>query len=184
MKLEAQRSQLLVIDVQERLLPVISGAEEMIGNCARLIEGARLMEVPVLISEQYRKGLGPTAGVLREKAGNAPVMEKMHFSCLGDAAMAAQLAQTEKGGRSSYLLAGIEAHVCVAQTALDLKARGAAHVCVAADAVASRRERSVEIALDRLRQNGVEVVTTEMALFEWQEQAGGARFKQISQLVK
>ncbi len=183
MKLKAEKSQLLVIDVQERLVPVMHAMDEMTRQCGALIDAACHLNIPMTISEQYRKGLGATLPVLREKAQNAPVMEKMHFSCFDDPAMRAHLEDNVRSGHRQFVLTGIESHICVAQTALDLREAGH-QTYVVADAVTSRKPRSVEIALDRLRGQGVEVITTEMALFEWLHQSGTDDFKKVSKLIK
>ncbi len=183
MKLQAKKSQLLVIDVQERLAPVMHDMKAMTKQCVILMEAACHLNIPLMISEQYRKGLGATLPALRDQAQNAPIMEKMHFSCLDDAAMCAHLEDKAQAGRNQFVLTGIEAHICVAQTALDLREAGH-QTYVVADAVTARKPRSVEIALDRLRGQGVEVITTEMALFEWLHQSGTDDFKKVSKLIK
>ena len=183
MKLQAEKSQLLVIDVQERLAPVMHDMDAMTHQCGTLIEAACHLDIPMMISEQYRKGLGATLAPLREKAQNAPLMEKMHFSCFDDPNMRNYLEEKAKSGHEQFVLTGIEAHICVAQTALDLAAAGH-QTYVVADAVTSRKPRSVEIALERLRDEGVKIITTEMALFEWLHQSGTDMFKKISKLVK
>ena len=185
MILSAAKAQLLIVDIQEKLAPGMSDAGPVIAHSQRLISAARHFGVPVTISEQYPKGIGPTVDVLREAAGEeARVFDKMAFSCAQDPAIAAHLGQGREGaGRNQIIITGIEAHVCVLQTALELLQSGYA-VFVVADAIASRREASREIAMRRMEQAGVHPVTTEMVIFEWVGRAGTPDFKAILPLIK
>ncbi len=174
-------SQLLVIDVQEKLLPAIPVREQLIANCRKLIEAAKLFGVPVSATEQYPKGLGPTVPELRELVDGLAIPDKVCFSaaeCLGWG-MAAEQAD----GRFQIVVAGMEAHVCVLQTVLDLLACGY-QVFVAADAVASRDKLDWKFALRRLSASGAIITTTESVMFEWCAAAGSPEFKQLSNLVK
>jgi len=173
--LDRSRSLLLVIDFQERLMPVIDEGQAAVSNAARLIKGARLLDVPILRTEQNPRGLGPT---LPELAGNEPVIEKMSFD-----ACPAPGFEEALSGREQIVLSGCEAHICVAQTALGLRARGR-EVYVVRDAVGSRRPESKETALNRLAANGIEIVTTEMVLFEWMGTSADPQFKPVSALIK
>lgn len=176
-RLDRRLSQLLVIDVQEKLLPAIPERERLVAECLLLARGAAIWGVPVTVTEQYPRGLGPTTPVLRELVPS--VLEKMAMSaaeCLNWPAAA----EVE---RPQVVVAGIEAHVCVLQTVLDLMA-GGYQVFVAVDAVASRFARDGEVALERMARSGATLTTAEAVLFEWAEAAGSAQFKQTSQLVK
>jgi nicotinamidase-related amidase len=172
--LDRSRSLLLVIDLQERLMPAIDQADEVLANAERLVSGAELLGVPVVITEQYPRGLGPTVPSL---AGRGKVIEKMSFSAWGAPDFAESL------NRGQIVVIGTEAHICVCQTVLDLLSHGY-RVSVVADAVGSRRPHSRTTALERLARHGADVVTTEMALFEWTGTAADANFKQISALIK
>lgn len=183
MLLEAAKSFLLLIDMQERLLPAMAGGAEVEKRCGILIEAARRLEVPVLASEQYPKGLGPTVPGLRAALGTAPVIEKTAFSCWREPALRTALVAQHDGGRPQAIVAGIEAHVCVAQTALDLAAAGFA-VFAVADAMTSRSPRSANLAESRLRHGGVSVIDTEMAVFELLGRAGTPAFKALSALIR
>lgn len=183
MLLVRDQSQLLIVDVQERLLPAMHEGERMVGRCALLLEAAARLGVPVTVSEQYRKGLGATVERLHNVKGDAPVMEKMHFSCARDPAMTARITDLAATGRRQVVLAGIESHVCVLQSALGFKEMGL-DVAVVADAVTSRQPESVALALDRYRAAGVSVVNAEMAVFEWLDVAGTPEFKALSALIK
>jgi nicotinamidase-related amidase len=171
-------SVLLVVDVQEKLIPAISNHQHVVWNIRRLIDGAKALGVPVLATEQYPQGLGPTVAVLAERLDAIP--EKLMFSCRGCGTLFETLAQ---GGRPKVLVVGVEAHVCVQQTVLDLLSAGF-RVYVAADAVGSRYEVDCRFALDRMDSAGATLTTTEAALFEWCEVAGSPEFKQISALAR
>ncbi|NJM30342.1 MAG: hydrolase [Rhizobiales bacterium] len=182
MLLERERTTLLLIDIQERLLPAMAHAKETEARAAILIQAAKALDVPLAVSEQYPKGLGHTVPALREEIGNAPVFEKTAFSCWRDAALKKHLIGAFENGRPQVLIAGIEAHVCVLQTAATWRRRG--WVFVAADAVSSRKETSVSLAFDRMRQAGVAVVNTEMAVFEMLGGAGSTQFRSLSALIR
>jgi nicotinamidase-related amidase len=180
MLMKAQDSLLLIVDVQERLLPTIADARLVAQRCDILMRGAARLGLPVLVSEQYPKGIGPTIPELRALAAEGAVMEKLHFSCGEDDAMVGRIAAC---GRRQLVLAGIEAHVCVLQSALRFQERGY-QVFVAADACSSRDPANARRAFRRMAANGVEVVSTEMVLFEWLHRAGTPEFKDVIQLIK
>ena len=183
MLLDAAKSTLLLIDLQERLLPAMTGREEVERRCAILLKAAKALELPVTVSEQYPNGLGHTVPGLLAEAGTAPVFEKLSFSCWKDAALKAHLIDHHERQRPLVIIAGIEAHVCVLQTAIDLAAAGFG-VFAVADAISSRAPSSVALALDRMRDAGVQVVNTEMVVFELLGKAGTAEFKVLSALVR
>ncbi len=169
-----------MVDVQERLLPAIFEKERVVENAVRLIRGAAVLRVPVFATEQYRKGLGPTvAEVAAAIPGFAPT-EKVAFSACGAGGFVPAL---RKRKVSEVILCGIEAHVCVTQTCLDMLDEGF-RVFVVADAVSSRTPENYRLGIERMRAAGAAVVSTEMVLFELLEQAGTAEFKQILALVK
>jgi nicotinamidase-related amidase len=169
---------LLVVDMQGKLLTLISGHERVTWNCRRLIDGAKLLGVPVCGTEQYPQGLGPTTPVLAERIG--PMPAKKLFS----ARECAELIYTWRDqGIFKVLVCGIEAHVCVQQTVLDLLGEGF-RTYLAVDAVGSRSSLDAEIAIRRMDASGATITTTEAALFEWCESAAHPQFKAISALVK
>ena len=180
MVLERNKSCLLIVDVQERLAPVMSDPRRVLHNCGLLMRAAQRLEIPTLVTEQYPKGLGPTMVDLRPYIPAEGAMPKLHFSAAADEAI---LAKLQGLGRSQVVIAGIETHVCVLQTALDLKAKGF-EVMVAADACASRRIESEQMGWSRMRQCGVELLSVEMVFFEWLHQAGTPEFKELSALIK
>jgi nicotinamidase-related amidase len=173
-------SGLIVVDIQERLLPAIHQKERVVENSVRLIQGAGVLKVPVFATEQYRKGLGATVPeVAAALAGGAPI-EKVAFSACGAPGFLDALKARHV---SDAILCGIEAHVCVAQTGLDLLDAGL-RVFVVADAVSSRTPENHRLGLERLRDCGAALVSTEMVLFELLEEAGTEEFKQILALVR
>ncbi len=174
-------SHLVLIDVQEKLCAAMQpeALQEMTRNCGILLQAARLLEVPVTHTEQYPKGLGPTLAQLQPWLETAPAIEKTCFSCCDEPAFCARLQRD----RPDIVLAGMEAHICVLQTALQLQENGR-QVFVAEDAVLSRREANKANALARLRQAGVVVASTESLVFEWLKVAQGEAFKQISKLIR
>jgi nicotinamidase-related amidase len=177
--MRAADTALLVVDMQERLLAVIKGAARVIWNCRRLIDAANILNVRTAFTEQNPEKLGGTEPDLRQRIKAAP-HAKMAFSCgeCGDL-----FAPWRNDGIHRVLLCGIETHVCVQQTALDLLAAGF-QVFIAADAVTSRAPIDYEIALRRMESSGAVVTTTEAAIFEWCELAGTPEFRQISALAK
>lgn len=183
MRFERDHCVLVVIDVQEKLLPVIDGAADVERNIERLVRGAHLLGVPAILTEQYVRGLGPTTPAIRtafaETSGYSPI-EKACFSAHGCSEFVEKLATA---GRSQVIVAGVETHVCVAQTVHDLLAAGYT-VTVAADAVSSRTARNREIALQRLVQEGALLTSTEMILFELLVESGTDEFRAISRLVR
>jgi nicotinamidase-related amidase len=178
--LDRRKTCLVVVDIQERLLAVITCKEAMLQNTIRLIKGAAILGLPVLITEQYPKGLGKTVQDILDALAPVPPFEKLTFSACGSDHFLASL-KSQK--RAQIVLCGIEAHVCVLQTCLELISEGF-YVFVAADAIASRAPENQLLALDRMRSAGAAIISTEMALFEMLEQAGTPEFKQIRDLVK
>jgi len=169
---------LLVVDMQEKLLRLMADHPRVIWNTRRLIDGAKLLGLPVAATEQYPQGLGPTVPDLAQRIGMLPA--KVMFSCRECSSV---LAGFRERGVGKILLAGIEAHVCIQQTALDLLAEGY-RVYLAVDAIGARHEIDYTTALRRLESSGATLTTTEAALFEWCEVAGTPEFKQISALVR
>ncbi|MCU0877123.1 MAG: hydrolase [Pirellulaceae bacterium] len=169
---------LLVVDVQEKLLPLIPGSAQLVWNIRRLLEGAAALGVRTLATEQYPQGLGPTTAELAKRLENIPA--KLAFSCGECGELFTGLADQ---GIWKILVCGIETHVCVSQTVHDLLGEGF-RVYVAADAVGARGPLDHEMALRRMDSAGATLTTTEAALFEWCERAGSPEFKKISALVR
>ena len=174
-------SQVLIVDMQEKLAPAMSESESAIAAAGLIGRAASILGLPITISEQYPEGLGPTLPVISKACSpGARLRQKLHFSCAKDAGLAQRIAELE---RPQLVICGFEAHVCVLQTAIDFLERGLS-VFVAADGVASRRPASKEIALRRLAAAGVGLVTAEMVVFEWLERAGSEHFKALRSLLR
>ncbi len=169
---------LLVVDVQEKLIRLIPGHERIVFNIRRLLDGAAILGVPSTATEQYPQGLGHTVPELAVRLQDIPA--KVAFSC-GETPQVLRSWAAE--GRRKVLVVGIETHVCIQQTVLDLLAEGF-RVYVAVDAVGARGDIDHRTALGRMSLSGATLTTTESALFEWCERAGTPEFKQISALVK
>ena len=179
MLLERARSQLLMIDIQEKLLPAISEAPTVVKNGSKLLEAARTLAVPVVVSEQYPSGLGHTVPELASLAPANAVHDKVEFSCFANPALKNALS----GESKQTVIFGIEAHVCVLQTAIEM-AEASHDVTVVVDAVGSRVADSKDVALRRMQDAGIRLATTEMVLFEWLRRAGTPEFKTISRLIR
>lgn len=173
--LRAADSLLLIIDVQQRLAPHVHERERVIGHCAWLMGVAQEIGVPVLLSEHYPEGIGHTVEELRRVAPDNGIMRKDHFSCVSETACMERIGATD---RKQIVIGGMEAHVCVMQTAIDLQASGY-DVFLVADAVSSRDPENASRAIDRMQRNDVQIVTREMVLFEWAYRGGTEQFRRL-----
>lgn len=176
MLINSENSALLVIDVQAKLLPGVFENETLVKNCQWLIGVAQLMGVPVRGSEQYPQGVGPTIESLRTLLPDGSYVGKTHFSCVDAPDCNSQI---EALDREVIVICGMEAHVCVLQTALRLLETGKT-VYVVADAISARNPRDTEVALQRMRDEGVKIVTREMVGFEWIRRSDAPQFKRFS----
>ena len=178
--LTPENTALLLIDLKQNLLPAIDGHEALLHSCETLIDGLALMDVPTLVTEQYRRLLGPTAaGVLDRLPGLEP-LPKMTFDCCGEPAFLEALEQT---GRRQVIVAGIETHVCVLQTACSLADLGY-EVFAAADACGSRKPLDHDLALQWMRQHGVSVGTVEMLVFGLIGTAAVPEYRKFAKILK
>ena len=181
MLMEAENSCLLVVDIQTRLVPVIDQAQQAIENAFILTQAAIKLDIPMVVSEHYPAKLGATVDPIASLATQECVMEKTEFSCAHNTKIVERLTAHN---RKQVIIAGMEAHVCVLQTALGLVDEGYS-VFVVADACGSRKQASKDIALQRIRDAGCAVVTTEMVIFEWLERrASTPAFKELTALIK
>ncbi len=178
--LSSEKSALLIIDMQERILPVIHQYDNVVENTVKLIKGFNVLGLPIFHTEQYPKGLGPTVNAIKDELKNNEAIQKLSFSCSGAIELFDEL---EKRSLSQVVVCGVESHVCVQQTVLDLLANEF-QVNVAADSVSSRKIKDYEIALSRMAKYGAEVTTSEAILFELLNVCGTVEFKQISRIVK
>ncbi len=180
MLMQREDSCLVVVDVQEKMAPAISGREEIERNVGVLLQAAEELQIPVLFTEQYPKGLGSTLEHVRSYSPESAVVSKVHFDCCAEEEFLQRIRQT---GKSQVLLTGMEAHVCVMQTGLGLLRLGFS-VFVAADATGSRNPDHCNLALQRFTAAGASPVCTEMVIFEWLQKAGTDEFKKLSKLIK
>jgi nicotinamidase-related amidase len=176
MLLKKDNSCLLLIDVQEKLTPLVQKSEALIERCQWLMRLATELQVPQIVSEQYPKGLGITVAPLHELSQKDSAIEKVHFSCWQEPRFKERLQPLNK---KQLVLIGIETHVCVLQTAMDL-IKAEYEVFVVVDAVSSRHELDYKYALKRMKQAGIQLITSEMVFFEWIGQAGTPEFKMLS----
>lgn len=184
MLIDASRSHLIVVDMQERLVPAIRDGDRVVSRIGILLECAKRLGIPVTVTEQYPKGLGPTVTPLQEGlCDTARTLSKMSFSAARDEVIAARSAEIKSQGRDQLVICGAEAHVCVLQTALGFRASGY-DVAVVADAVSSRATESISAACARLLHADCHWITTEMAVFEWLAEAGTDDFRALSPLIR
>jgi nicotinamidase-related amidase len=176
MRLDPATSLLCIVDIQERLLAAMPAAERVVSLAGRLADAARLLGVRTVLAEQYPQGLGPTPPALAAKL--PPALPKMAFSCCGSESFALAIPDDVEAA----ILCGLETHVCIAQTALDLLARGL-HVFLVVDACSSRHALDHDVALRRLEAAGAIPVTSEAVLFEWCRSAEHPQFQAIRRLV-
>jgi nicotinamidase-related amidase len=178
--LDRNRSALVLIDFQERLFPHVHEHPRVMARIDLLLFAANLMHIPLLLTEQYPKGLGSTIEEIRKALPQIQPLEKMDFSCVSAPGFKERLSSFH---RDQIVLAGIETHICVAQTALDLASQGE-NVFVVADATSSRRPLDAQIALQRLDRSGLTITTAEAVVFEWLRRAGTEEFKAMQPKLK
>jgi nicotinamidase-related amidase len=175
MLIDARDSALLVVDIQGRLVPAIVGWQALLDHVVWLIRVARRLEIPVLACEQYPKGLGPTHPAVAAELPAGCIASKLHFSAVAGACHGLDQA----GGRGQYVVCGMETHVCVMQTVMELLA-GGKQVFVVDEAVGSRRDADKALALQRMRDAGASIVSREMVAFEWLRRADSEVFREVS----
>ncbi|MCG6185968.1 isochorismatase family protein [Maribellus maritimus] len=170
----------LVIDIQERLFPVMWEKENLLKNCAILLNGLKELSLPTIVTQQYTKGLGETLQEIKATIADFNYVEKRDFSCCDELKVAEKL---KVSGAENVIICGIESHVCVLQTAVDLKEAGLNPVVVM-DCVSSRSKESIDIAKERFRYERIMMTSYESILFELTRTAGAPEFRAISKLVK
>ncbi len=176
MLMNKEDSLLLIIDVQEHLAPAQERPRDVINGCATLLDIAKKLGVPFIVAEQNHNSFGPTMIDLRIVLGeNMTYYEKDTFSCYKNKEIREQI---EKSGKKQIVIAGLETHICIMQTALDLQKEGY-EVFVVADACSSRNEMQSALGIQRLLRNNVDVVTVEMAIFEWLENSRSPEFREV-----
>jgi nicotinamidase-related amidase len=180
MRILKEESTAVIIDIQEKLLPYIHDGENILQNCFKLVEGLQILAIPIMITQQYTRGLGLTVPSLIQKFPEFSYIEKISFSCFEEPAFAEQVLRLAK---PNIILCGIESHVCVLQTCIDLLDAGLRPVVVE-DCVSSRKPNDKRFAIERMRQEGARITTMESLLFELTRCAGNESFKRISGIVK
>ncbi len=180
MRLNRNSSFLLIIDIQSRLAPAVQENEDVTARCIALVQAARLLDVPLFASEHCPERIGPIVPELRGLLTDDEIIAKRHFSCADDPVF---LERLKRLGRSQAVIAGMEAHVCAMQAALGLAEHGF-HPFFVGDAAGSRRLADHAAAIDRLRAEGIPVVSAEMAMFEWLGHADNAVFREVLGIVK
>jgi hypothetical protein len=180
MRIPHQDSIGLVVDVQSRLFPYMYDSYRLQQNLRTLIAGLRILELPILVTQQYTKGLGETVDPIRKSFEQFDYIEKTAFSCADEPAFMTAL---EESGRRHVIIGGIEAHVCMLQTSMDLLAAGYTPVVIE-DATSSRKPGDMRVAVERMRSEGAVVTTTESILFELCRYSGTETFRALSKLVK
>lgn len=176
MRIEREQAIALVVDYQEKLVPVVSESEQLIRNSDILLEGLKILEVPMIVTQQYTKGLGMTVEPIVEAVGTTEYIDKIAFT-------AYDAVKWKLRGKKYVIVCGIESHICVLQTVIDLKAAGFVPVLVA-DCISSRKESDKQVALERARQEGAIVTTYESLLFELLKVAGTETSKKIQKLIR
>jgi nicotinamidase-related amidase len=180
MRILKQHTAALVIDIQEKLFPVMTDKEELLANCLKLVKGLQILGIPLLVTQQYTKGLGETIPEISSEIKDFVFIEKRDFSCCREPAVLNKLRELEAG---NIIICGIESHVCVLQTALDLK-EGGFNPVIVMDAVSSRHPASLDLAIERFRYESIMMTSTESLLFELIRSSAAPEFKEISMLVK
>jgi len=178
--IQASRSVLLLIDLQSKLVPAVADAELCINRCKMLLTAARTLDVPIRASEHCSGSIGGTVPDLGDRLMPDEILAKKHFDGSAEAAF---MENIDALGRSTIIVGGTEAHVCVIQTVLGLKSKGYEPVLVA-DATASRDTASRDLAIDRMRHHGIDIVSSEMVIFEWLNVADTPAFKKLLPMIK
>jgi isochorismate hydrolase len=177
--MKRDESVLVVVDIQEKLMAKIANREDVVRNATKLVRVARLLGIPVIITEQYPKGLGRTIREIKELVPNVEPVEKLSFNCYLSKEFVKRIQDTRA---TALILCGVEGHVCITQTALT--GVETSKVFVVCDAVSSIDLNDLKIAFERIKQEGVILVSTEMVIFELLERAGTDEFKEALEIIK
>ncbi|MEM2598313.1 MAG: hydrolase [Thermoproteota archaeon] len=172
-------SALLIVDVQEKLFPLMNRREDVLRNILKLIRFCKKCEIPIIVTEQYPKGLGRTVQEIRSELGEIKPIEKTSFSCFGSQ----EFRRTVRRMRiKTLIIVGIEAHICIMQTALETPRM--IRACVVADAISSRTIENIDLALQRMRNTGIIICSTEMVMYELLRDSKTRMFKEVRELLK
>lgn len=176
MRIEREHTAAIVVDYQEKLVPVMHDKDKLLHNSSILLEGLKILDVPMVVTQQYTKGLGMTVEEITEAAGTSKYIDKISFTAF-------DCVKDKLSSKKYVIVCGIEAHICVLQTVIDLKAAGFVPVLVA-DCISSRKESDKQVAIERARQEGAIVTTYESLLFELLKVAGTETSKKIQKLIR
>ena len=180
MLMKPSQSLLLVVDVQEKLAPAVHGIDDVIDNIVRLITAAEKLNIPFMFTEHCPDRIGHTVNALADLVTNGSVFEKCRFSAYSEPSIAQRFAASN---REQIIVAGTETHVCVLQTAIDLKQAGY-QLYLVADGTSSRHLDNKNLAIERMRRNDIDIVSTEMVIFEWLERGDTDAFRELLPLIK
>lgn len=180
MRIGKENTILLVIDIQERLFPVMYEKEVLLKNCITLIQGIQILKLPIVVTQQYTKGLGETVEAIKSEIPHFSSIEKRDFSCCDECSFMEKIKELQA---ENIIICGIESHVCVLQSAVDLKQAGVNPVVVL-DCISSRKEKDIQFAVERFRNENIIIASSESILFELTRSSGAPEFKAISKLVK
>lgn len=183
MRIIKEKASALIIDIQERLWQHIYGKDMLAENTIKLVKGLNILHVPIVVTQQYTKGLGQTVEIIRKCLDDFNPVEKISFSCCDEPNFLKMLPSYTGNNKKYIIISGIEAHVCVQQTVTDLLSMGFIPVIVE-DCVSSRKENDKKVAVERMKYEGAVITTCESILFELCRYAGNDMFKQISKLIK
>jgi nicotinamidase-related amidase len=180
--LVADECALVVIDIQEKLLPPIFNKEALVKNTQLLIHAAQILEIPILVTTQYSRGLGATVPEIASLVPEVTPIDKLEFSCFGKDTFCSAV-RTLPGNRTTMLVCGMEAHICIAQTVFAALEQGYL-VHVASDAIGSRHEWNWQVGLERMQTAGAVISSTEMMIYELLRKSGTSQFKELLQYIK
>ena len=180
MRILKEKTAALVIDIQERLFPVMYEKENLLKNCEILVAGLVELSVPLIVTQQYTKGLGETLPEIKSRIPDFSYIEKRDFSCCGELSIIEELKKT---CAENVIICGIESHICVLQTAVDLKGTGFNPIVVM-DCVSSRTKENIEMAKERFRYEGIMTASYESILFELTRSSAAPEFRAISKIIK
>lgn len=180
--IEANESLLIVIDIQEKFKPALPDFDKVVANTVKLVRVFQLLEIPILVNEQYPRGLGQTAAEIKNELKEFSYVEKVSFDCFLNDSFC-NILDTTFRGRKNLIICGIESHICVAQSVLSALSRGY-EVHLAADAVASRKKSDYEIALRRMENEGAKIGSVEMLIFQMIPDSKHEHFKEISKIIR
>lgn len=181
MRISKEDTMALIVDFQERLIPVMHNKEKLIDNTIRLIKGLKVLDIPMLVTQQYTKGLGMTIDDIKNEISEEFIYyDKISFSCVGDSEIFNKIKEVNK---KNIILFGIESHICVLQTAIDLIQEGY-NVIIIKDCISSRTMDNIEVGINRAIFEGAIISSWESILYELLVKAGSSKFKEISKIIK